>query len=486
MFSHMSPRTPQSGRKVKARPTYYEDIYGVRNADEAFDRSADVCESEPETDDEKTKRTSTCAKSTGFFKPYTLESDLRVSSDSEEEETAPLDEAGAVKGLGIYRNLHLPYHDDKNTARNRTKSASKPNLFRKKRAPSKPSPRKLTPKKKFGMFGDAPPTPDTDHSTAMESINTFDTVNAGDSGEREGNETNNTNGGLPAAGDLDGSLAVADPGTGEGVYAASAFFREMANQPMQPADDAPTGPQVHYPGFEPSDFIKETENDVPDGEAANETTFTASAAQMTESGVSDAQSAREKGISARSSSMPGAFPEETEVAVEQPSVEEDEEEVEGEEDDTQDQIQVAQPKRRGRPPKSATSSKQPANSKATPRSTRSAALLEAEQGAKIAGRVRKRRSLLTPPPKPSPRKKATARTATLRQKAKRADLALIANAAPVKRQWVVSREKRMASSRKSMPQEVRNWKGEKLDVKGKGYVKVVAGSEDLEEYVKYD
>lgn len=105
MFSHMSPRTPQSGRKVKARPTYYEDIYGVRNADEAFDRSADVCESKPETDDEKTKRTSTCVKSTGFFKPYTLGSDLRVSSDSEEDETTPLDEAGAVKGTCRFENF---------------------------------------------------------------------------------------------------------------------------------------------------------------------------------------------------------------------------------------------------------------------------------------------------------------------------------------------------------------------------------------------
>ncbi len=98
MFSNMSQRTPRSHRKVKPRPTYYEDIYGVQNADEAFDRSADVCESEPDTADERTKPSSTRAKTSGFFKPYTLESDLRISDSSEEDETAPLDRAGAVKG----------------------------------------------------------------------------------------------------------------------------------------------------------------------------------------------------------------------------------------------------------------------------------------------------------------------------------------------------------------------------------------------------
>ncbi|KAK0845775.1 hypothetical protein LTS16_023921 [Friedmanniomyces endolithicus] len=481
----MSPRTPQSHRKVKQQPTYYEDIYGVQDADEAFDRSADVCESEPDTDNEgkeSKKPSSTRAKSTGFFKAYALESDLRVSGDSEEDETAPLDEAGAVKGTCIYNNVHLPYHDRKNTAGTRTKSTSKPNLFQKKVALSTPSPRKLTPKKKFGMFGNAPPTPDTDHSTAMERVNTSDTVNSGDLGEREGGDTKNTHYG-PTAGGLAGSLAAADPGTGEGVFAASAFFREMANKTLQLADNEPSGPQLHYPGFELSDFINEAEDGAPDGEAANEATFTA---HMMESGVSDAQNAMEKGISARSSPMPGTFPKETEVAVEQPSIEKDKEEVKDEEDDTQDQIQVAQPKRRGRPRKTATSSKQPANAKATLRSTRSAALLEAEQGAKIADRVRKRRSSPIQPTKPSPRKKATARTATLRQQAKEVDFVLIANAAPIRRQWVVSREKRMAGSRKSMSKEVRNWKGEKLEVKGIGYVKVVAESENLEEYVKYD
>ncbi|KAK1812873.1 hypothetical protein LTR12_012757 [Friedmanniomyces endolithicus] len=208
----MSQRTPQSGRKVKQQPTYYEDIYGVQNADEAFDRSADVCESEAETDHEKRMPSSIRAKSTGFFRTYTLESDLRVSGDSEEDETAPLDEAGAVKG--IYNNVHLPYHDRKNTAGTRTKSTSKPNLFQKKAVPSTPSTRKLTPKKKFGMFGNAPPTPDTDHSTAMERVNTSDTVNSGNLGEREGGDTKNTHDG-PTAGGLAGSLAAADPGTGE-------------------------------------------------------------------------------------------------------------------------------------------------------------------------------------------------------------------------------------------------------------------------------
>jgi len=108
MFSNMSPRTPQSHRKVKQQPTYYEDIYGVQDADEAFDRSADVCESEPDTDNEgkeSKKPSSTRAKSTGFFKAYALESDLRVSGDSEEDETAPLDEAGAVKGTCRFENF---------------------------------------------------------------------------------------------------------------------------------------------------------------------------------------------------------------------------------------------------------------------------------------------------------------------------------------------------------------------------------------------
>jgi len=342
------------------------------------------------------------------------------------------------------------------------------------------------------MFGDAPPTPDTDHSTAMDSINTSDSVGSGglgNFGEREGSNTNSTNGG-PNAGDLDGPRAAADPSTGEGVYAASAFFREMADKTLQLADNDPSGPQVHYPGFEMSDFINEAEDDVPDGAAMNEPGLAAPAAQMVGSeSNSGAQNAMEGSTSASHSPMPGKFPEETEVLMEQPAIVEDEEDEsvsQADQDDVQDQIQVAQPKRRGRPPKTATSSKQPDKAKATLRSTRSATLLEAEQGAKIADRVRKRRSLPTQPTKPSPRRKVTARTAMLRQKAKRVDLELIANAAPVKRPWVVSREKRMASSRKSMPQEVRNWKGEKLDVKGKGYVKVVAGSEDLEEYVKYD
>ncbi|KAK0356175.1 hypothetical protein LTR02_011664 [Friedmanniomyces endolithicus] len=483
----MSQRTPRSHRKVKPRPTYYEDIYGVQNADEAFDRSADVCESEPDTADERTKPSSTRAKTSGFFKPYTLESDLRISDSSEEDETAPLDRAGAVKG--IYSNVHLPYHDSKNTARIRVKSTSKPNLFQKKPAPSLPSPRKLTPRKKFGMFGNAPPTPDTDSGTAMERVNTSDTVNSGDLGEREGNDINNTNVG-PTAGDPSSSLAVADPGTGEGVFAASAFFREMANKTLQLADNAPSGPQVHYPGFELSDFINEAEDTAPDGEAAIESTFTAPAAQMMRSDTNGgAQNAIEGGTSARSSPMPGTFPEETEEVVEQPAIEEDEEDEnlsQADQDDTQDQIQIAQPKRRGRPPKTATLSKQPANAKATLRSTRSAAQLEAEQGAKIADRVRKRRSSPTQPTKPSPRKKATARTATLRRKAKRVDFALIANGAPTKRPWVVSREKTMTSRRKGMSKEVRNWKGEKLEVKGMGYVKVGADVEDLEEYVKYD
>ncbi|KAK1074600.1 hypothetical protein LTR12_005781 [Friedmanniomyces endolithicus] len=467
----MSPRTPRSHRKVKPRPTYYEDIYGVQNADEAFDRSADVCESEPDTDNEgkeSKKPSSTRAKSTGFFEPYALRSDLGVSGDSEEDETAPLDKAGAVKGLGIYNNVHLPYHDRKNTAGTRTKSTSKPNLFQKKVALSTPSPRKLTPKKKFGMFGNAPPTPDTDPSTAMERVNTSDNVNSGDLGEHEGNGTNDTNGG-PTAGDRDHSLASAGPGTGEGVYAASAFFRELANKTLELANNAPSGPQVHYPGFEMSDFINETMV----GPESN----------------GGAQNAMEGGTSARSSPMPGTFPEETEEVVEQPAIEEDEEDEsvsQAGQDDMQDQIQVAQPKRRGRPPKTATSSKQSANAKATLRSTRSAGLLETEQRDKIADRVRKRRSLPTQPNKPSTRKKVTARTATLRQQARRAGFALIANGAPTKRPWVVSREKRMASSRKSMPKEVRNWKGEKLEVKGRGYVKVVADVEDLEEYVKYD
>ncbi|KAK1061552.1 hypothetical protein LTR74_010943 [Friedmanniomyces endolithicus] len=482
----MSPRTPQSHRRVKQQPTYYEDIYGVQNADEAFDRFADVCESEPETDHEKRMPSSIRAKSTGFFKPYTLESDLRVSSGNEEDETAPLDGAGAVKG--IYNNVHLPYHDRKNTAGTRTKSTSKPNLFQKKVALSTPSPRKLTSKKKFGMFGNAPPTPDTDPSTTMERINTSDAVNSGDLGEQEGNDTNNTNG-RPTAGDLGSSLAAADPGTGDGVFAASAFFREMASKTLQLADNEPSGPQVHYPGFEMSDFINETEDGAPDGEAGIESTFTAPAAQMVGPGSNGrAQNAMEGGTSARSSPMPGTFPEETEEVVEQPAIEdgEDKHMSQADQDDAQDHIQIAQPKRRGRPPKTATSSKEPANVKGTLKSTRSAALLEAEQGAKIADRVRKRRSLPAQPTKPSSRKKTTARTATVRKKAKRADFEVIANAAPVKRPWVVSREKRMAGGRKSMPEEVRNWKGEKLEVKGMGYVKVAADVEDLEEYVQYE
>lgn len=50
------PSTVRKGIFTRTRqPEYYEDLYGERNAEEAFDRHPDICESESDSEDEDTK-----------------------------------------------------------------------------------------------------------------------------------------------------------------------------------------------------------------------------------------------------------------------------------------------------------------------------------------------------------------------------------------------------------------------------------------------
>ncbi|TKA69368.1 hypothetical protein B0A55_06154 [Friedmanniomyces simplex] len=473
MFSTTASRAPPTNRKVKERPKYYEDIYSTENADEAFDRFPDDCESESDSGNDMEASPSTRAKPAGFFWTYARQSTQQISGASEDEDETPsTNKAGAVRG--IFGNVNLPYHNNNKTP---ATSKSRPNLFQKKHVPFKTSsPKKLTPKKKFGMFGTAPLTPDT--GTTMERINNSDAITFYDASMGTRNSSNATN----ALRHLDGQPGEFDPTTSTGAFPANDFFHKMETSlaTFQPANDIPTDPYNYDAAFDPSDFINHAADGAGQGHDATEPGFTAPSAQMLGSNADGTQNATADDAIVRSSPMPGMFPEEAEPVAEKSAMEEDETGYQADEDDTLDQIQTPGPKRRGRPSKTATPSKQQANEEAAPRSTRSATIkqVEAEEVEKIANRLRKRRSLPTQPTRVSPRnKKATARTATLRKKAKKV-VVPVTNGISSKRAWQVSRE----SSRLG---GLRNWKGERLEGKGKGYVEVTADDVDRDEYVKY-
>ncbi|TKA62961.1 hypothetical protein B0A55_10647 [Friedmanniomyces simplex] len=474
MFSTTASRAPPTIRKVKKRPQYYEDIYGTENADEAFDRFPDDCESEPDSGNDMEASPSTRAKAAGFFNSYAPQSKQQDSSQSEDEdETPPPDKAGAVRG--IFGNVNLPYHNNNKTP---DTSKSRPNLFQKKHVPftTTSSPKKLTPKKKFGMFGTAPLTPDT--GTTTERIDNSDALTFDDASMGNRNSGNATN----ADRLLDGQPGEFDPTTSTGAFPANDLSHEMETSlaRFQPANDIPTDSYNYDAGFDPSDFTNHAKDGAGQGHDATEPGFTAPSTQMLGSNADGTQNATADDAIVRSSPMPGMFPEEAEPVAEKSAMEEDETGYQADDDDTLDQIQIPGPKRRGRPSKTAISSKQHADEEEAPRRARSATIkqVEAEEAEKIANRLRKRRSLPAQPTRVSLRnKKATARTATLRKKTKKV-VVPVTNGISSKRAWQVSRE----SSRLG---GLRNWKGERLEGKGKGYVEVTADDVDRDEYVKY-
>jgi len=52
---------------------YYEDIYGTRNYDEDFDRHADECEDETDSDHDRRPPAHRDGSEAGFFKKYASE-----------------------------------------------------------------------------------------------------------------------------------------------------------------------------------------------------------------------------------------------------------------------------------------------------------------------------------------------------------------------------------------------------------------------------
>ncbi|KAK5709092.1 hypothetical protein LTR17_020091 [Elasticomyces elasticus] len=491
MFKNVrSPsQTPASTLKKKTAPTYYEDIYGTENPDE--DQNPDACESESDSDDDMAGRQPTDGKATGIFKPYMRSSKQHVADETEHsgetssDETVSASEEGALAEDDIFSNQNLPYN---NNNISKPTATSRPNLFRTRRTPTKATPTKLTPKNKYGMFGAAPLTPET--SSNMNSINTSDAIPFGGFGEREIIPQTSTTTSIDqhpnnamATDDMNDTFATLEP--------TDDLASDLENTLVQSAQEVQASQNLFNFGLDqvdpPQQNVDDTMrdqaalngDDTVNGQAATELESTAPVAQMDTTDTSRAQSADPNPAVARDSPMPGSFPKEAEAVAEQNDMEEDGS-YQADVDNTIDQIEAPQPKRRGRPAKSATSSKQLAPATTTDdtlRSTRSATTkqLEAEKAEKIANRLRKRGSLAAPT-RASPRNKETARAATLRKKGKQAEP--IANG--------VNKMTVAKGSRKSGRLEgVRNWKGEKLDVGGKGYVKVQEEVEDRAEYEKH-
>ncbi|KAK4957672.1 hypothetical protein LTR10_005639 [Elasticomyces elasticus] len=515
MFKHVpSPlQTPPSSLSKKTAPTYYEDIYGTENPDE--DQHPDQCESESDSDDNMAERDTTDSAPTRIFKPYMRSPKQLVSDETEHsgetssDETVSPDQEGALAKDDIFSNQNLPYNNNNISKR---ASTSTPNLFQTRRTPTKAPaiPTKLTPKS-FGMFGTAPLTPET--SSNMNSMNTSDAITFGGFGERETvlqastttsinqhsnsaistDDMNDTFATLEPADDLLGGFenALTEPthqSTSNSHESMLDLGRDLSMFTHQNANDALNHQAATVLQSDPNFVLyqpvldQQAADDAPSEQATSEFQIQASSAPVDTADTSRAQSADPNSAVARDSPMPGTFPEETETetAAEKSGVED--EGYQADVDNTIDQIDPPQPKRRGRPAKSATPSKQSAPAPATatddtPRSTRSATTkqIEAEKAEKIANRLRKRHALPAPT-RASPRNKETARSATLRKKGKQA--APIANG--------VNKKTVAKGSRKSGRLEgVRNWKGEKLDVGSKGYVKVQEEVEDRAEYEKH-
>lgn len=116
------PPTVRKGMFTRTRqPEYYEDLYGERNAEEAFDRHPDICESESDSEDEDTKD----------FSKYKLYQRLFGEDGKKASEIAQFEDA----------------KDDEP----KYKIAPRLNSHRSIAVPA-PKKKLLTPKK-FGMFG---------------------------------------------------------------------------------------------------------------------------------------------------------------------------------------------------------------------------------------------------------------------------------------------------------------------------------------------
>ncbi|KAK5718005.1 hypothetical protein LTR15_008849 [Elasticomyces elasticus] len=511
MFKHVpSPlQTPPSSLKKKTAPTYYEDIYGTENPDE--DQHPDQCESESDSDDDMAKREPTNRRTDRIFEPFMRISKQHVSDNETEhsgetssDETASASEEGALAEGDIFSNQNLPYNNN-NTNTSKQISTSRPNLFETRRTSTKATPKNITPTKNFGMFGVAPLTPET--SSYMNSVNTSDAITFRGFGERETitqtstatsidqdssnalnavtDDMNDTFATLEPADDLLGGLEDTLMQSAQEDQPSQNLFDFGLDQIARPQQNGGDKREQTATGDQPTSDIDLDQSVIAqqngDGtvneQQATETQLQAPVASMETTDISRAQSADPNPAVARDSPMPGTFPEETETAAEEPAMED--EGYQADVDNTVDQIDAPQPKRRGRPPKSATPCKQAAPTTTTddtPRSTRSATTkqIEAEKAEKIANRLHKRGSLAAPP-RASPRNKETARAATLRKKGKQT--APVANGINKK---IVAK-----GSRKSSRLEgVRNWKGEKLD-EGKAYVQVQEAVEGREEYEKH-
>ncbi|KAK5675523.1 hypothetical protein LTS10_011967 [Elasticomyces elasticus] len=506
MFKNVrSPtQTPASSlKKKKATPTYYEDIYGTENPDE--DQNADACESESDSDNDMAERDPANGRTDRIFKPYVRSPKQHISDESEHDgetssdETVPPNAEGALAEGDIFSNQNLPYN---NNNISKPTATSRPNLFQTRRTPIQATPTK----NKYGMFGAAPLTPET--SSNMNSINTSDDITFRGFGEREINtqtstttSTNQHPNNAMATDDMNDTFATLEPaddllGGLEDTLMQSAqedqssqnlfdFGLDQAAPSQQNRDDT-VGEQAAtraQPTFDSSldqqVIAQQSGVDTVNEQATTEFQRQASVAPMDTADTSRAQSTDPKSTAARDSPMPGSFPEDAEAVAEQNDMEEDGG-YQADVDNTIDQIEAPQPKRRGRPAKSATPSKQLAPATTTddtPRSTRSATTkqIEAKKAENIANRLRKRQALPAPA-RASPRNRDTARSATLSKKGKQA--------APVVNG--INKKTVTKGSRKSSRLEgVRNWKGEQLDVGGKGYVKVQEGVEDREDYEKH-
>ncbi|KAK3621393.1 hypothetical protein LTR56_016003 [Elasticomyces elasticus] len=502
MFKNVrSPtQTPTPKRRVVKTP-YYEDIYGTENLDE--DQNADACESDSDSDNDMAERDPANGRTDRIFKPYVRSPKQHISDESEHDgetssdETVSLNAEGALAEGDIFSNHNLPYN---NNNISKPTATSRPNLFRRRRTPTQTTPTK----NKYGMFGAAPLTPET--SSNMNSINTSDAIAFNGFGERDitlqasTTSINQHPNNVLATDTMDDAFATFEPaddllGGFENALTEptqqsnshesmldlgtnlSAFTHQNGNDALE--DQAATVLQSdpNFVLYQPA-LAQQAGDDAPSEQATSEFQIQASSAPMDTTDTSRAQSADPNSAVARDSPMPGSFPEEAEAVEEQNDMEEDGG-YQADVDNTIDQIEAPQPKRRGRPPKGASPSKESAPATTTldtPRSTRSATTkqVEAEKAEKIANRLRKRQSLPAPS-RASPRNKETARSATLRKKGKQA--APVANG--------INKKTVTKGSRKSGRLEgIRNWKGEKLG-EGKAYVQVHEAVEDREEYEKH-
>jgi len=91
---------PQSYRKRgfmgPRKKLYYEDLYGRRNYNEEFDRYADNCDNETESDKETDQVLTSDVPTAGFSKPYT----------GKQKRGSTQKRSGAVTGLGCKQKAH--------------------------------------------------------------------------------------------------------------------------------------------------------------------------------------------------------------------------------------------------------------------------------------------------------------------------------------------------------------------------------------------